>query len=509
MEILTARQLRALDEQTIHEEDITSLALMGRAASAFVEAFIKKFNSRDRPVLVVAGSGNNGGDGYVAARQLHVAGYQIQVLAADIGEPSPDNAFNANYTGRAGVRMTKLSQGAVLPEIAPGVIIIDALFGTGLSRPVTGYWAELIEHLNAIESATRVAIDLPSGLRTDEPSDGAIFQANHTYSLGYPKRALFASENAPYLGELTIVKFKLTGLEAVLHKVKAEGVGPTGFLTEKELRARLKARHTYDHKGTFGHALLVAGSFGKMGAAVISGRGVLRAGAGLVTCHVPRSGYEIMQISFPEAMCTIDPHRYMTTEINDVDKYKAIGIGPGLGTEQMTARAFRTLLQHYDKPMVVDADALNMIAKEPELLNMVPKGSILTPHPKEFERLFGEQENSFARWQVQSKWAKEQGLIILCKTAYTSIASPDGDIYVNSTGNPGMGTAGTGDALTGILTGFLAQGYKPTVAARLGVYLHGLAGDLAAAELGQEFLLAEDVIKFLGRAFATLREGVN
>ena len=505
MYVLTAPQLRALDEQTIFEEEITSLGLMERAAGAFVRAFTDQFRPGARPVVILAGSGNNGGDGFVIAQRLKKLSYKVHVLAAQVGEPSADNAANRQRAREAQVTMDKLAAGAPFPEPAVGVILIDALFGTGLSRPLEGYWAELIDHLNHVTGITRVAVDLPSGLLADGPTDGIAFKADFTFTLGYPKMAMFAAENNRYFGFTRVVGFQLAAVDRVLHLRKTNTVGPTDYLKVDMVQGLLKKRRTYDHKGTFGHALLVAGSFGKMGAAVIAGRGILRAGAGLLTCHVPRSGYEIMQISFPEAMCTVDPHRYMTTEITNLDRYRTIGIGPGLGTEKMTARAFRTLLQHYDQPMVVDADALNLIAKEPELLNMVPKGSILTPHPKEFERLFGETSDSFARWQVQREVAKSHGLIILCKTAHTSIAAPDGRIYINSTGNPGMGTAGTGDALTGILTGLLAQGYEPIEAAKLGVYLHGLAGDLAADELGQEFLLAEDVINFIGRAYGVLR----
>ena len=505
MHVLTARQLRALDEQTIYEEKISSLDLMERAVGAFLSAFTKQFRTGAGPVLILAGTGNNGGDGFVIARRLKDVGYKVHVLACRVGSPSPDNFHNNLRTKQVLVDIDELKTGDPFPEPAPGVILVDALFGTGLSRPLEGYWAELIDHLNHVKGITRVAVDLPSGVLPDAPTNGIAFMADHTFTLGYPKMAMFAAENADYFGNTRVVKFQLAPVDRVLHLRKSTTAGPTDYLVMDEVNVLLKKRRTYDHKGTFGHALLVAGSFGKMGAAVIAGRGVLRAGAGLLTCHVPRSGYEIMQISFPEAMCSIDQHRYMTTEVKDLERYRTIGIGPGLGTEKMTARAFRTLLQHYDKPMVVDADALNIIAKEPELLNMVPKGSILTPHPKEFERLFGETADSFARWQVQSEMARSHGLIILCKTAYTSIATPSGKIYINSTGNPGMGTAGTGDALTGMLTGLLAQGYAPINAAILGVYLHGLAGDLAAEELGQEFLLAEDVINFIGRAYGVLR----
>ncbi|MEL7159348.1 MAG: NAD(P)H-hydrate dehydratase, partial [Bacteroidota bacterium] len=284
-----------------------------------------------------------------------------------------------------------------------------------------------------------------------------------------------------------------------------ETTGPTYLMEANTLRKQLRRRGANDHKGTYGHAFLLAGAFGSMGAAIIAGQAILRSGAGKLTCHVPRSGYEIMQIGFPEAMCSVDPHRYRTTEVGDLSNYQVIAAGPGLGTEAMTAAALADVLRRTDRPMVLDADALNIIGERPELLDLVPRHSILTPHPKEFSRLCGAADNDFARWQVQRKLASERGIYVVLKTGYTAIATPAGDLYLNPTGNPGMATAGTGDALTGVITGLLAQGYLPEVATTLGVYLHGLAGDLAAAELGQEFLLAEDVVNYLGKAFAHLR----
>ncbi|MGB3546884.1 MAG: NAD(P)H-hydrate dehydratase, partial [Saprospiraceae bacterium] len=270
-------------------------------------------------------------------------------------------------------------------------------------------------------------------------------------------------------------------------------------------------RRAYDHKGTFGHALLVAGSYGKIGAAVMAARALLRSGAGLVSVHLPRCGYEIMQISFPEAMCTVDPHKYVFSAAPDnLDPYQAIGVGPGLGQDQLTGDALAKLLERAAQPLVIDADALNLLSQHPEWWEWIPKNSILTPHPKEFERLFGKADNDFARLDLQRERAAEHGCIIVQKTGHTTIAAPDGQLFFNSTGNPGMGTGGTGDVLTGILTGLLAQDYAPLTAACLGVYLHGLAGDLAAAALTQESLIAEDVIRYIGAAIRETRiEGMK
>ena len=496
MKVFSAEQHRELDAATLREHRIDSLQLMERAATAWTEAFVRHYPRQDREIVVVAGSGNNGGDGLVIARLLRFRAYTVRVIAVVLGTPSADNTANRKRAKDTGVPLRDWSPGDELPSLKAGSIVIDALFGTGISRPVEGDVAKLVDHLNA-SPVTRIAVDLPSGLYADRPAEGAVVQAHRTLSLGYPKLALFAPANTNYLGDWELVPFELSADYPAAAQVA------NYMLTGEEVAQLLRRRSANDHKGTFGHALLVAGAFEKMGAAVICARAILRAGAGLVTAHVPRSGYEIMQISFPEAMCSVDSHRYQFTNAKHTERYDVIGVGPGLGTNEATARGLAKLLDSVDKPMVIDADALNIIARQ-DWLACIPRGSILTPHPKEFERLFGDTPDDFARWELQRSRACELGLVILCKTGYTSVATPDGKLYFNTTGNPGMGTGGTGDALTGVLTGLLAQGYSPADAARLGVYLHGLAGDLAAEELEQESLLAEDVVGHLGKAFRSL-----
>ena len=499
MLILTAEQLRAVDAATIEQDSLTSLELMERAATAWTKRFIHHYPDQDREIVVLCGSGNNGGDGLVIARLLRFEGFTVTVIRAEIGPPSADNEANRKRARDTGVHVRTLAEGETLPSFRRHSLLVDALFGTGLSRPVTGYWARLIDHVNE-QPVTRVAVDLPSGLRTDGASGGAIVRADRTLSLGYPKRCLFAPSNTPYLGHWELVPFRLVG-GPVLERADHRDV----MLTRKLVKPLVRPRYANDHKGTFGHVLLVAGAYGKMGAAIICARSILRAGAGLVTTHIPRVGYEIMQIGFPEAMCEVDEHRYHFTGIGELGDYDVVAIGPGLGKAPATRQGVLELVEKADKPLVVDADALNILAAAPGALEKLPAGSILTPHPKEFERLFGAARDDFARWEVQRRRARELNLVILLKTGFTTIATPDGKLYYNTTGNPGMGTGGTGDALTGVLAGLLAQGYTPANAARLGVYLHGLAGDLAARELQQESLLAEDVVSHLGRAFGKIK----
>lgn len=280
---------------------------------------------------------------------------------------------------------------------------------------------------------------------------------------------------------------------------------PYHYLTAEEASALRRPRHKFDHKGTFGHALLVCGSRGKMGAAVLAARACLRSGVGLLTCRVPGCGLDVLQTSVPEAMCQIDPSEgHWSCPPDDVSTFSCIGIGCGIGQHEATALALEALLKSADKPLVLDADALNLLAKHPDWWTFLPKNSILTPHPKEFERLFGSTSTGFERLALQQQKAQEHGIIIVLKGAHSSVACPDGSVWFNSTGNPGMATGGSGDVLTGILTGLLAQGYAPQDAARLGVFLHGKAGDLAADELGQESLIAGDLVAFLAGAWGAL-----
>ena len=475
---------------------------MQRAVAALTPAVAAHLNENDR-ILVVCGSGNNGGDGLGLAAELHRLTYQVTVVCLALGEPSPDNRAMRERAQLLGLPLHDLAPGQPLPDLPAGRggrVIIDAIFGTGLSRPISNELAQTVAQIND-HPARRLAIDLPSGLPADGPAAGAVVRAHRTFSLGYPKYCLFSPAAADYLGEWQLAPFRLSDH----YPTTLDG---DRLLTTDELRKILRGRGSNDHKGTFGHALLVAGSYGRMGAALLSARGILRAGAGLLSVHVPRAGVLVLQTGLPEAMCRVDGHEYHLSDLGQFEPaaYDAVAAGPGLGQDPLTARALGQLLDAYRRPLVLDADALNLIAAR-GWLRRIPPGSILTPHPKEFARLFGDAPDDFARWELQRRVARKHGLVLLLKTGYTSVATPGGKLYFNPTGNPGMATAGSGDTLTGIITGLLAQGYTPTDAARLGVYLHGLAGDLAAARLGQEPLLAGDLTDYLGAAYARLRTG--
>jgi NAD(P)H-hydrate epimerase len=394
-----------------------------------------------------------------------------------------------------------------LPPIGKKDLVIDAIFGSGLSRPIdSGLVMAVIEHING-SGAEVVAVDIPSGLFADKPSTaGAIVKARHTVSFQLPKLAFMLSENHPFVGDWHLVPIGLS--KKAIKKAEAGAF----YITEKDIRKILKPRDKFSHKGTFGHALLLAGSYGKIGAALLAAKACLRSGAGLLTAHLPACGYPIMQIACPEAMVSTDKEeKFLSALPEDLQGKNAIGIGPGLGLSESSAALLLQLFQAQpETPMVIDADALNLMAKYRQLLDLLPSNSILTPHPKEFERLVGgKPSGDFERLKWQAAFASQYGVYVVCKGAHTSIASPDGEIFFNSTGNAGMATAGSGDVLTGVLLGLLAQGYMPREAALLGVFIHGLAGDVAKAKHGETSLIASDIIEALGGAFSKVERPEN
>ncbi|MCB0705680.1 MAG: NAD(P)H-hydrate dehydratase [Saprospiraceae bacterium] len=500
MKIPSAAQIRDWDSYTIKNEPIDSVDLMERASNTFCKWFKKRFPETKRQVLLICGPGNNGGDGLAIARMLALDHYEVKVWLCRVSEGlSPDAQTNLNrLQALRSIPIKMLYVGDPFPEIPDRSYLIDALFGSGLNRPVGGYWATLIEQLNQV-SATRIAVDIPSGLFTDRAPDGAVFQAEYTFSFERPKLAFFLPVSGAFAGEWETQSIGL-------HPDFESNIPNTyQYLTVDAIRARLHTRHKFDHKGSFGHSLIIAGSHGKIGAALLTAKACLRAGSGLVTIHAPKCAYEILQIGFPEAMCICDSHQFVVSDVGNLAPFKAIGVGPGIGTNSLTERALHDLIERSSVPLVVDADAINILAKNYDWLRALPSGSILSPHPKEFERLVGPSASDFDRLNKLQQLAMEMELVIILKGANTAIADPEGRIFFNTTGNPGMATGGSGDVLTGILTGLLAQGYSSLDAALVGVYLHGLAGDIAAELLEQESLLSGDLIDYLGKAFGSIR----
>ncbi|HKK76260.1 MAG TPA: NAD(P)H-hydrate dehydratase [Saprospiraceae bacterium] len=500
MKLFLASQIKNWDQFTITTEPIPSIDLMERAASAFVRQFSIRFPDTTHSVHLIAGPGNNGGDALAIARMLHFKGYPLQVSICEIGSSFSED-FSTNLDRLPAmdtIQLNRISEDDPLPNFNHHTILIDGIFGTGLNRPVEGYWAKVIQSMNKSPGA-KVAIDIPSGLPAEGPAFGTAFQADYSISFQRPKLSFFLAENAPFVGQWQAVDI---GLASTFAKKE---YSPYFLNRAEDLGLILKKRTAFSHKGSFGHALLIAGSYGMLGAAQLCGRACLRSGSGLLTMYAPKIAYEVLQLAIPEAMVEVDPNTTDIQQVPDLSPYSAVGIGPGIGESSATASALWQLLKRARQPLVIDADALNILAKAPKKLKQIPKNSILTPHPGEFKRLFGASEDSWEQVHWLQKKSQELQLIIILKGAHTRIALPNGKIFFNTSGNPGMATGGSGDVLTGILTGLLAQGYSPEQAALLGVFLHGSAGDFAREEMGEEALIASDIILHLGKAFQKLR----
>lgn len=496
MRILNTEQIRQLDAHTIATEPIASVDLMERASRAFVDWFTLRIEVTKK-VGVVCGTGNNGGDGLAIARMLFDWGYAVSVWI--VGGASESADFKANRSRLPqGVRQQTIASDTDVVSFDDRDVLVDALFGSGLSRPVTGLYARVIERINASPAWT-VAVDIPSGLMADSPSSGAIVEADCTVSFQLPKLAFLLPDSYRFTGEWVTVDI---GLDKRFIK---EAATSYYFTKARDVQRILRVRSKFDHKGTFGHAMLIAGSYGKMGAAVLASRAALRAGLGLLSLHIPECGYSVLQTAVPEAMVYADVDAKIFSKAPETKSFTTLGIGPGLGQDPRTVAALAATLENFKRPVVLDADALNILAAHRHLQRLIPPGSILTPHPKEFERLAGPSKNGFERLEMQKALAVSLKAVVVLKGAHTSIATETGFVYFNSTGNPGMATGGTGDVLTGILTGLLAQNYTPVEAAIAGVFLHGLAGDLAAEKVGQESLIASDVIESLPEAFLSVR----
>lgn len=498
MKLFTCKQIAGIDQLTMKMEPIASIELMERASFKVADWLIQNIDHK-RNIYFFAGPGNNGGDALAVARMLAGCHLNCTVYLAGFGHGlKGDPALNWQRLEEQNLAiLRKIDSEETIPEIASDSIIIDGLFGSGLNKPLEGLAATLVLRINQ-SGATIISIDIPSGLFGEDNSDNdlsAIIRANHTLTFQFPKLSFLFPENSQFVGEWTILPIGLHS-EAI-----AQTESNYHFLTKEFISEKIKKREKFSHKGNYGHALLIAGSYGKMGASVLASRACLRSGVGLLTCHIPQLGYEIMQISVPEAMISVDNSETVFSEIPDLSSFSAIGIGPGLDKKQETQQALKALLQAKPGKLVIDADALNILSENQDWYGLLPEKTILTPHPKEFERLAGASVNSFARLQKQLQFSAANKVIVVLKGAHTCITFPDGRVFFNSTGNPGMGTAGSGDVLTGFILGLLAQNYSPEDAALTGVYLHGLAGDLAASEWGEYSLVAGDIISHLGKAF--------
>ena len=496
LKILNTTQIKLLDAYTIQHEPVASIDLMERACRAVVSWCMNHITIENK-MGVVCGTGNNGGDGLGIARLLSEQGYPVKVWIVRGSVPeSPD--FSSNLKRLHGkVEIFEIGTASDQRLFEDRDVLIDAIFGSGLSRPTEGIYAQAIRCINNTQ-ALRIAVDIPSGLLADKLSSGDIVKAHHTITFQLPKLSFLFAENGGFVGDWHVV-------DIGLNREFIDASETNYFLLEKsDIRKMLHTRSKFEHKGNFGHALLIAGSYGKIGAAVLSARAAMRSGAGLVTVHVPTCGYQIIQTSVPEAMLSVDESETNFSSLPEIKNFSAIGIGPGIGQEKQTIKALTKLLETSEKPMVLDADALNILGANRELIHLIPQNSILTPHVKEFERLVGTCTSDVERLEKLREFSGKTNTVMLLKGAHTSIATPEGTVYFNTTGNPGMATGGSGDVLTGLVTGLLAQGYTSRESAFLGAWLHGLAGDLAAEVKSQQALIASDIVDYLPAAFKSV-----
>lgn len=486
MKILTGTQIKEADRYTIEHEPVSSIDLMERASVRIYE-WISSNIRKESPLLFLVGKGNNGGDGLAVARLLSEKGYSCSVhIPFDRSELTEECLYNLNRLP---------SNVAVVPfeDIDKNTIIIDSLLGTGVKGKLKEPLLSVIEKVNSLDNKV-ISIDLPSGMMSEfENNTQTIVQADVTLTLEFPKLAMLLPEAGEYCGNMRILPIGLS------KEYIEEAHSLYRYITSEIIQELKPKRETFAHKGTYGHALLICGSKGMVGAAVLSTGAVLRSGCGLVTLHIPAEERFAVQVNHPSAILSLDAQPYFSSPPHDLSKYSAIGIGSGMGQAHQTIEAFKALLQSIHQiPLVIDADALNIIAEHYRLKQLIPENSILTPHLGELRRLVGDWKDEEEKLSLVRKLAATLKSIVVVKGAHTMVCLPDGMCYFNSTGNSGMAKGGSGDVLTGYITGLLARGCTAKQAAILGVYIHGLAGDKAAEKYGLEAMNSKDIIDFLG-----------
>ena len=494
MKILASTQLKELDKYTIVHEPIASIDLMERAARALTDAIVRRWD-KSFEVVVFAGPGNNGGDALAVARMLSQKGYHVEVFLFNTkGQLSEECQANLNRLKTCGsIYFTEISTQFDPPALTENHLVIDGLFGSGLNKPLNGGFASVVKYINA-SKAQVVAIDIPSGLMGEDNTYNIrphIIHADVTLSIQLPKLSFLFPENEDIVGEWELLDIGL--------KQSFIDAAPSTFsiLEETEVRSLIRPRKRFSHKGTFGHGLLIAGSYGMAGASILAAKACLKSGIGLLTVHVPIHNHDLLQTTVPEAIVQTDIHERYFAQPTHLNRYSALAIGPGLGQEEDTALAMMEQIQGSSLPIVLDADAINILSTHRNWLSRLPKRCILTPHLGELERLIGKCMDTYERLTKVKELAAYLQSYIIVKGAWTTIVTPEGNFYFNPTGNPGMATGGSGDVLTGILLGLLAQGYTREEACRLGVYIHGLAGDIAAEAKTEIGMTAHDIVEAL------------
>ncbi|WP_175622001.1 NAD(P)H-hydrate dehydratase [Chryseobacterium schmidteae] len=499
MKIFTVGNIRLADLYTIQNEPISFVQLMERASSLCAQWIFLNCKHHTK-FAIFCGNGNNGGDGFAVARMLYLKGFDVYVFVNKEQLKFSDEAL-INYKRLkdiSGISVRDFNETSTY-SFDEKTVIIDALFGTGLSRSPEGIFKEVIEFLNS-KNNPKISIDIPSGLFANQMNDenSTIFKADHTLTFQFWKKSFLHPETGIFAGKVIVLDINLA-------KEFIENTATDNFVIDDEvIRNVFKVRQDFTHKGTYGKSIIVGGSYGKIGAVVLATKSALKTGSGLTFVLAPNCGYEILQTSAMEAMFIEGGEKFIN-QIEEVEN-TVYGIGPGLGTEKETEKALREFLENNQSPLILDADALNIISKDINYLRLIPKKSIITPHPKELERLFGKTENSFERLDLAKTKAKELGLYIVLKDHHTQIVTPEGKVFYNITGNSGLAKGGSGDILTGIITSLLAQKYSEEEAAILGVWLHGKAADLAAEKYSKEAMQPTDVIDEIGNVFLHLNK---
>ncbi|MBA4744594.1 MAG: NAD(P)H-hydrate dehydratase [Muricauda sp.] len=499
MKIFSAQQIYQADKSTIQREQITSDALMERAATQLFEWLHSRLRGTQVNIQLFCGIGNNGGDGMVLARKLHEHDYSIKVHVVNYSEKrSEDFLLNLERLKDIKVWPDFINKESDLPQISPNDIVVDAIFGIGLNRAPDDWVGNLIRHINNSRAFT-LSVDVPSGLPMDRNpwKSEYVIRASYVLSFQVPKLVFFLPETGIYVNQWEIVDIGLD--QDFLNKTETD----FELIGRLEVLPMYRPRLKFSHKGTYGHSVIIGGSYGKIGAVQLATNACLSVGSGLVTAFVPKCGYDSLQSAVPEVMVLTGSREKSISEIEIPFEPSVVGIGMGIGLDGDTISAFGSFLKKSSAPMVIDADGLNILSQNPEMLKDVPRLSVLTPHPKELQRLIGEWTSDFDKLEKAKAFASKYDLVVVVKGAHT-ITIYNGKGYVNTTGNPGMATAGSGDVLTGMITGLLAQGYSSVEAAIFGVYLHGLAGDLAVPSTGYEALKASILVEHIGNAYSEL-----
>lgn len=500
MKIFSKEQIYEGDKLTAEKQNISSTDLMERAGTQIFNWMHLRMQGAQVPIHIFCGIGNNGGNGLVLARHLILDGYNVKTYIINCSDKRSKD-FLINYDRIKNVTKkwpTLLSCKEDFPEIHQDDIIVDAVFGIGLNRPVDDWVKALFLHFKSTKAYT-LSIDIPSGLHTDAgvTDEDAVVWAGYTLSFATPKLVFFLPETAKFTIQWEVLDIGLDQEFLFTTETEADLIG------KNEVLPMYIPRDKFSHKGQFGHALIIGGSYGKIGAVTLASRAALSSGAGLVSAYVPKCGYIPLQTSFPEAMVITDTDDEKITAIKFDIEPTVIGLGIGLGTDSKTIKTFEAFIKTNKTPLVIDADGINILAKKKTLLKSLPIQTVLTPHPKELERLIGTWKDDFDKLKKVKAFSKKHNTIIVIKGANTITVFKD-KLYVNTTGSPGLATAGSGDVLTGIITGLISQGYSPLNATIFGVYLHGKSADIAVEGFGYQSLIASHVIDYLGEAFIDL-----